>query len=99
MFIISLDYIKPITVVEEHLAAHREFLEEGFNKGYFLLAGRKNPRTGGIIISSSGDKALLEEFIKSDPFYLYQIAEFSITEFIPTMACSGLGGYINSSSN
>lgn len=95
MFIISLDYIKPITAVEEYLAAHREFLEEGFNKGYFLLAGRKNPRTGGIIISSSGDKALLEEFIKIDPFYVHQIAEFSITEFFPTKACRDLQQYIS----
>ncbi len=95
MFIISLDYIKSITIVEEHLAAHREFLEEGFNKGYFLLAGRKNPRTGGIILSSLSNKALLEEFIKRDPFYVHHVAEFSITEFFPTKACNDLKQYVN----
>jgi uncharacterized protein YciI len=83
MFIIDIQYKKPIEVVEAFLAAHREFLEQGYQKNYFVASGPKNPRNGGIIVSQLKDKAELEAILKHDPFILNDIAEYHYTEFTP----------------
>ncbi len=83
MFVIDIIYKKPIEAVEQCLAAHRSFLEEGYQKDYFVASGPKNPRDGGIIISQLKDRAQLETIIKQDPFYLQGIAEYHFIEFEP----------------
>ncbi|MBA3660347.1 MAG: GTP cyclohydrolase [Gammaproteobacteria bacterium] len=84
MFIISLTYKKPLDEVDKHIPAHTIFLDEGFKLGYFLASGRKDPRTGGIILSNYPNRIALEIYIKSDPFYIHEIADYEIIEFIPT---------------
>ncbi|MCD7963124.1 MAG: YciI family protein [Rikenellaceae bacterium] len=54
MFIISLQYTKPIEDVEKVLPEHIEYLDRYFDSGVFFCAGRKIPRTGGIIIGEAG---------------------------------------------
>ena len=50
MFIVNLTYIKPLDEVEEFLEKHIDFLNQYYTKGHFIASGRKNPRTGGIIL-------------------------------------------------
>lgn len=69
--------------MDQYLAAHRSFLEEGYQKNFFVASGPKNPRTGGIIISQLSERKQLEEILQKDPFYLYNIAEYEIIEFTP----------------
>lgn len=84
MFIISLTYKKPIEEVEKHIKAHIVFLEKYYAQNKFVFSGRKNPRTGGIILANNVTAVDISEIIKEDPFYKHQIAEYEITEFIPT---------------
>lgn len=90
MFIISLTYKVPTSVVDEHLAAHVEFLKEQYAKGNFLASGRKIPRTGGIILSNISGKEDLEKVIAQDPFNKNEVADYEIIEFVPTMTCQQL---------
>jgi len=83
VFLISIDYKKPLEVVDKYLAAHRDFLEEGYKKNYFIVSGPRNPRTGGIILSQLQDRKLLGEILCQDPFYIHGIAEYQINEFMP----------------
>lgn len=83
MFLITLTYKQPIEIVEQHLAAHRTYLEQGYQKNHFIVSGPKSPRTGGIILSQLTDRAQLQTIIEQDPFYLNGIAEFDIVEFAP----------------
>jgi uncharacterized protein YciI len=83
MFLIMTKYLKPLAQVDEVLAAHRSFLEAGYQQGFFVVSGPKNPRTGGVILSQLTDKAKLEAILKSDPFYEKGISEFEIHEFEP----------------
>ena len=85
MFIVSLNYIKPIEEVELHLEMHVEFLKNQYEKKAFIASGRKVPRTGGVILANVGSKAELDVILTEDPFHKYQIAEYEITEFIPSM--------------
>jgi len=87
LFVVSLEYKVPLKKVDEHLSAHRNFLEECYKNNTFIASGKKEPRTGGIIIASAKDKETLESILIKDPFKQHDIANYEITEFIPTM-CS-----------
>ncbi len=90
MFIISLNYIKAISEIEVHIDAHNDFLDKHYADKKFLMSGRKNPRTGGIIIAQNATIEEIREIIKEDPFHQYQVAEYEITEFLPTKFNSDL---------
>ncbi len=50
MYIVSLTYHRPIEEVESHLEGHIAWLKHYFQAGSFIASGRKNPRTGGVIL-------------------------------------------------
>lgn len=83
MFIIELIYKAPIEQIDHYLAEHREFLDEGYKKNYFIASGPKEPRTGGMVLSQLKNRAQLEEILESDPFKLHSLADYVITEFNP----------------
>ncbi len=83
MFIIQLTYKTTITEVDKYLQAHREFLDYYYKQGLLLASGPMKPRTGGIIIAATNDKAYLESIFKEDPYFLAEIADYQFIEFIP----------------
>ena len=90
MSLILLSYKKPLAEVELFVAEHRAFLEHHYASGHFLLSGRKEPRTGGLILAKASVRAEVEEIVRRDPFYREEIAEYEIVEFLPSMAASHL---------
>ncbi|MCT2564635.1 YciI family protein [Chryseobacterium herbae] len=84
MFIISLTYKTSLEDVERFIPEHNIFLDQQYNAGHFIAYGRKEPRTGGIILSNAGSKDKVEEIIRRDPFYIHQVADYEIIEFIPS---------------
>jgi uncharacterized protein YciI len=83
MFIVMINYKKPLEVVEQYLVAHRNFLEEGYKKNYFIASGPRNPRTGGVVLSQLKSREQLMEILGQDPFSLNDIAEYEYIEFNP----------------
>ncbi|BAX80636.1 YciI family protein [Labilibaculum antarcticum] len=90
MFIISLTYKVPLEKVEEELNNHVQYLKEQYALGNFQASGRKVPRTGGVILSTVKDKKQLEEILAKDPFHKNDLADYTITEFIPSMTSEDL---------
>ncbi|KFF03945.1 YciI family protein [Chryseobacterium luteum] len=84
MFIISLTYKTSLENVERFIPEHNDFLEKHYQSGNFIASGRKEPRTGGIILADAISKKEVEEIIQEDPFYIHQVADYTITEFIPS---------------
>lgn len=84
MFIISLSYKKDIREVDKFIESHTQFLDKYYSEKKFIFSGRKNPRTGGIILVRNVNRDTLQEIIKQDPFYQNEIADYDITEVIPT---------------
>ena len=56
MFIVSLEYQVPMEEVDRFIPEHVKFLNEQYELGYFQLSGRKNPRTGGVILSTLSNR-------------------------------------------
>ncbi|WP_391091157.1 YciI family protein [Vibrio sp. NH-UV-68] len=90
MFIISLTYQVPLEKVDAFIPEHVDYLNEQYAKGHFILSGRKEPRTGGVIISTIGDRNKLNDVIAQDPFHREGLASYEVTEIIPTKASEEL---------
>jgi uncharacterized protein YciI len=86
MFVVLLNYIKPLPEVERFVGEHREFLERYYASGNFLLSGRKEPRTGGVILALGGTRSEVESIVRNDPFHREKIADYQIIEFLPSMS-------------
>jgi uncharacterized protein YciI len=95
MVIISLTYKKPIEEVENYIKEHIVFLEKYYSQNKFVFSGRKDPRTGGVILANNVTAIEVNEIIKEDPFYKHQIADYEITEFIPTKYDQRFAPFIN----
>ncbi len=91
MFIVSLTYKKDLSEVDKFIKPHIEFLKDKYSKNIFLASGRKIPRTGGIILATAKNKKDLMKELKDDPFFINEIADYDITEFVPSMTCKELG--------
>ena len=57
MFVILLTHVKPLSEVDRFVGEHREFLDRYYASGHFMLSGRKEPRTGRVILSKAGARA------------------------------------------
>jgi|GEM_PF-107419 len=95
MFIVSLNYISSLEEIDKFVEEHIVYLNEQYSHGNFIVSGRKEPRTGGIILSALESKQELESILKSDPFYRERLAEFEIIEFIPTKSAPELNFLID----
>src|SRR6516165_3001842 len=68
----------------ELIAAHRQFLQEGYDKGRFLLSGPYIPPSGGILIARAESLEELNAFLADEPYCKANVLRFSkITEFDP----------------
>lgn len=84
MFILNLTYIKPINEVEKYLPSHILFLDKYYSTEKFICSGRKNPRTGGIILCNAKNINEVNAILQEDPFYKEKIASYEVVEFLPT---------------
>lgn len=83
MIIIQLTFKAPLSEVDKYVQAHREFLDYYYKQDVLIVSGPMKPRTGGIIIAASNDKAYLESIFKKDPYYLAELADYQFIEFTP----------------
>lgn len=84
LFVVDIEYLVPFAKVDPLIDAHMEFMAAHYAKGHFLISGRKQPRTGGIILAVAICKADVEGWIKDDPFHQNDIARYTLTEFVPS---------------
>ena len=94
MYIVSLNYVKAVSEVEKHLEEHIKFLEKYYEMGKFICSGRKNPRTGGVILLNAESLSEVEKIILEDPFNANEIAEYEIREFLPTKYAEDFANFV-----
>lgn len=94
MFVISIDYKVDFDVIEPLIDEHFEFLNKYYEQGLFVVSGRKEPRTGGIIIVKNESRDSINEIIKEDPFHREGVADYKITEFVPGTVGKGFESLI-----
>ena len=94
MFIVSITYISEMSQIDKYLDAHIEYLDRNYERGVFIASGRKVPRSGGIILAKARNRSELEEILNDDPFKIHNLADYELTEFVPTKAASEFSSLI-----
>lgn len=87
MYIVSLTYHRPIEEVDNHLEGHIAWLKHYFQAGSFIASGRKNPRTGGVILVKAMERSQLDAILAEDPFTA--IANYEVTDVALTTTSAG----------
>lgn len=95
MYLILLQYIRPVAAVEHYMEQHRAFLEKYYKSGQFILAGRRKPKSGGLIICKASSRKEVEAIISEDPLDKFQLALYEIIEFEPTSYVNELQSYLS----
>jgi uncharacterized protein YciI len=93
-FIVLLNYIKPMSEVDRLAPEHREYAAHQYASGNFLLSGRKEPRTGGVILARAESREALDAILAGDPFRREAVADYEIVEFLPMMSADWLKGLL-----
>ena len=93
MLILSLTYIAPLDQVDRHIEAHMEWVKAGYDSGMFLASGRKDPRTGGVILAR-GERNAVEAYVATDPFAVAGVATYDVTEVALSRTAPGLEGLL-----
>jgi uncharacterized protein YciI len=93
MFIVSLTYVKDLSEIDQSLDAHIAYLKKQYSRNKFIVSGRKVPRTGGIILVNANSLQEVDAIIAEDPFFQAKLADYTITEFIPTMTAPSFDAF------
>lgn len=90
MFVISLTYVCELSEIEQYLEDHIQYLDAQYAKGFFLASGRKEPRTGGVILAQMDSRAALDQVLAQDPFKIHGLAHYEVIEFTPSKTSESL---------
>lgn len=92
MYIVSLSYFRPMEEVEALLEPHIQWLDRYFTAEVFIAAGRKEPRTGGIVLVKEMDRARLDAILAEDPFVA--VANYEVTKLNVTRAAEDFAALV-----
>jgi uncharacterized protein YciI len=94
-FLIDIVFTVPMDQVEKVVPAHREFLQQGYDRQLLLMSGPKSPRTGGIVIGRAETLEAIQAFFHDDPYATAGVAKHHFTEFLPVKRQSFVEGWVN----
>jgi len=80
MFVVILRYKVPLEQIDAALAAHKDWLNVHFSAGRFVLAGRHEPRVGGLILARGCTREELTVILAEDPFSRQDLADYELIE-------------------
>jgi uncharacterized protein YciI len=95
MFIIILKYEYGLKLVDQHVEAHRKYLDKYYTLGRFICSGAQIPRTGGIILCNAKTRNEVDEIISEDPFFKNNAVKYEVIEFTPGKYAPGFENFIN----
>lgn len=94
-FLVQIDYNVPVESLGDTIRLHREFLQIGYEKGWLLMSGPRNPTTGGIVVARAPSQQALEDFFNGDPYKLSGLATHTFVEFNPVKQQDFMANWIN----
>lgn len=90
MFIVLLKFSARKESASQYMDGHNAWLENGFDDGVFLLAGRLEPGVGGGILAQESSLSVLQDRVNLDPFVIENVVTAEIIELSPAKADSRL---------
>ncbi|MGN6302460.1 MAG: YciI family protein [Angustibacter sp.] len=83
-FVLLVEYLAPLSRIDQLLDDHRAWLDAHFADGTFLVSGPQVPRVGGTILATGTSREDLDRRIASDPLVRASAARYDVVEFRPT---------------
>jgi len=84
LFVVDIEYTVPMSDVQQVIEPHLDFVRRAYAEGRFIASGAKVPRTGGVIVMMAESADAARDYLASDPFVTAQVAEYRLTEFLPS---------------
>ena len=86
MFVVLLKFSSNKGQAGQFMAAHRQWIQRGFDDGAFLLAGNLHPSVGGAILVHNTSRSKLEARVNDEPLVGHNIVIAEIIEIAPSRA-------------
>lgn len=83
LFIVTSSYLKSRDEIAAVTPQHREWLDQHYRSGVFLVSGRMVSELGGVILAKCETQTELEKVFAEDPFVLSGCSEYTYEAFIP----------------
>lgn len=84
MFVIQLKFSTNKANAGHFMDGHNAWLNDGFAKGMFLLAGTIQPKLGGAILAHNATLEQIQAIVKEDPFVAEGVVTAEIIEITPS---------------
>jgi len=91
MFVLLLTYTKPLEDVDALMRDHMKWVNEQYAAGRFVVSGRREPRTGGVILARGEDRDEMEASAAADPFVKGGVATVDVIQFRASQSAPGFG--------
>jgi uncharacterized protein YciI len=82
-FVVEATYAAPIEKIRAATPRHRAFLQKGYDAGFFLMSGPREPPTGGFMIARAESREALAAMFAEEPFNAEGLATYTFKEFSP----------------
>ena len=83
MFVTFLKFADNRAAAAEFMAAHNDWITQGFTDGVFLCVGSLQPAAGGAILAHGESRSAHDARIAADPFVVQGIVTAETYEFDP----------------
>lgn len=93
MYVVLLTYTAPLEEIDYALPDHQQWVGRQYDAGHFIASGRRNPRTGGVIITKAMSRDKLSAILASDPWADRNLVHYEVFEFQATRTCPALREY------
>lgn len=94
MFLVLINYLKPIDEVEKGRPPHREFLDKCVRSGHLIVSGPRADHKGGVLLARARDLAEVSGIFAKDPFQLTGLAKYEFIEFKPVKHAPGFDPFL-----
>ena len=84
MFVLLSRFQRPLEEVNRFLTAHSVWVQHHYESGRFLVSGRREPPTGGVIVARAESEQELREILALDPLQQMDLVEYEIVAFEAT---------------
>lgn len=83
MFIVLLKFAGRKSEAGLYMQGHKDWLQQGFEAGVFLLAGSLPLQAGGLVLAHQASLAELQDRIRQDPFVAEGVVTAEVIEVAP----------------
>lgn len=96
MYAVVLTYTAALSEIDPHVPEHMEWIAEQYDAGRLLVSGRRQPRTGGVLLFAQMPRDELDAVLDADPFARHGLADRQVVEFLATSTVDALAPWRDS---